>query len=193
MRYVGTDGSRPMDGTNRQKDSRQFRPCYALLSGHMVQHSAHLNLQVQTAFWEGNHIPQQDRWILKLKGTLQSVKKTLYRRLIVFATIFWRNGDFLKSINSVVDFSLHFKWDWRGRSHFSSFIYGVTSLVSEWSRLLMASSSKKDKVFPYSLPSVGPRAYPGVQAVSPQVTWSESRHRLAVGCHYFLSSLQLPP
>ena len=32
------------------------------------------------------------------------------------------------------------------------------------------------KVFPYSLPSVGPGAYPGVQAVSPQVTWSESRH-----------------
>ena len=35
---------------------------------------------------------------------------------------------------------------------------------------------KKGKVFPYSLPSVGPGADPGVQAVSPQVTWSESRH-----------------
>jgi len=35
----------------------------------------------------------------------------------------------------------------------------------------------KDKVFPYSLPSVGPGADPGVQAVSPQVTWRESRHR----------------
>ena len=45
---------------------------------------------------------------------------------------------------------------------------------------------KKGKVFPYSLPSVGPGADPGVQAVSPQVTWSESRHRPAVGCHYFL-------
>ena len=30
--------------------------------------------------------------------------------------------------------------------------------------------SKKVKVFPYSLPSVGPGADPGVQAVSPQVT-----------------------
>ena len=29
---------------------------------------------------------------------------------------------------------------------------------------------KKGKVLPYSLPSVGPRADPGVQAVSPQVT-----------------------
>ena len=29
---------------------------------------------------------------------------------------------------------------------------------------------KKSKVFPYSLPSVGPGADPGVQAVSPQVT-----------------------
>ena len=33
------------------------------------------------------------------------------------------------------------------------------------------------KSFPYSLPSVGPGADPGVQAVSPQMTWSESRHR----------------
>ena len=33
------------------------------------------------------------------------------------------------------------------------------------------------KVFPYSLPSIGPGADPGVLAVSPQVTWSESRHR----------------
>ena len=29
---------------------------------------------------------------------------------------------------------------------------------------------KEGKVFPYSLPSVGPGADPGVQAVSPQVT-----------------------
>ena len=35
----------------------------------------------------------------------------------------------------------------------------------------------KSKVFPYSLPSIGPGADPSVQAVSPQVTWSESRHR----------------
>ena len=31
-------------------------------------------------------------------------------------------------------------------------------------------SKVKGKDFPYSLPSVGPRADPGVQAVSPQVT-----------------------
>ena len=31
-------------------------------------------------------------------------------------------------------------------------------------------SVKKGKVFPYSLPSVGPGADPGVQAGSPQVT-----------------------
>jgi len=30
----------------------------------------------------------------------------------------------------------------------------------------------KGKILPYSLPSVGPGADPGVQAVSPQVTWS---------------------
>jgi len=38
-------------------------------------------------------------------------------------------------------------------------------------------NSKKGKGFPYSLPSVGPGADLGVQAVSAQVTWSESRHR----------------
>ena len=38
------------------------------------------------------------------------------------------------------------------------------------------AASKKGKVFPYSLPSVGPGADLGVQAVSPQVTRSESRH-----------------
>ena len=32
------------------------------------------------------------------------------------------------------------------------------------------ATCKKGKVFPYSLPSVGPGADPGVQAVSPQVT-----------------------
>jgi len=38
-------------------------------------------------------------------------------------------------------------------------------------------STQIKKVFPYSLPSVGPGADPAVQAVSPQVTWCESRHR----------------
>ena len=33
-----------------------------------------------------------------------------------------------------------------------------------------STSKGKGKVFPYSLPSVGPGADPGVQAVSPQVT-----------------------
>ena len=34
----------------------------------------------------------------------------------------------------------------------------------------LPSTRPKGKVFPYSLPSVGPGADPGVQAVSPQVT-----------------------
>jgi len=42
-------------------------------------------------------------------------------------------------------------------------------------RLLLGLKGK-GKVFPHSLPSVGPGADPGVQAVSPQVAWSESRH-----------------
>ena len=35
---------------------------------------------------------------------------------------------------------------------------------------LLLEVKGKGKVFPYSLPSVGPGADPGVQAVSPQVT-----------------------
>ena len=42
----------------------------------------------------------------------------------------------------------------------------MTSCMHEMSRQRL----KKGKVFPYSLPSVGPGADPGVQAVSPQVT-----------------------
>ena len=36
--------------------------------------------------------------------------------------------------------------------------------------MLLFAQYGKGKVFPYSLPSVGPGADPGVQAVSPQVT-----------------------
>ena len=39
-----------------------------------------------------------------------------------------------------------------------------------WVVLLITDLRVKGKVFPYSLPSVGPGADPGVQAVSPQVT-----------------------
>ena len=49
------------------------------------------------------------------------------------------------------------------------FPYGFTSPDDD--------QGKNGKVFPYSLPSIGPGADPGVQAVSPQVTSSESRHR----------------
>ena len=55
----------------------------------------------------------------------------------------------------------------------------LMQLAQCWFTGLAISNAKntvKGKVFPYSLPSVGPGADPGVQAVSPQVTWSESRH-----------------
>ena len=49
--------------------------------------------------------------------------------------------------------------------------------VSRCQLMYEAENKKEKKVFPYSLPSIGPGADPGVQAVSPQVTSSESRHR----------------
>ena len=52
------------------------------------------------------------------------------------------------------------------RSQNSTLLAGARAM-----RLLATSTVKgKGKVFPYSLPSVGPGADPGVQAVSPQVT-----------------------
>ena len=51
-------------------------------------------------------------------------------------------------------------------SCFSKIHIGFTFLVPAFTRVKV----KKGKVFPYSLPSVGPGADPGVQAVSPQVT-----------------------
>jgi len=46
------------------------------------------------------------------------------------------------------------------------FLAGVAGKGAQAPRIV----AKKSKVFPYSLPSVGPGADPGVQAVSPQVT-----------------------
>jgi len=43
-------------------------------------------------------------------------------------------------------------------------VHGESQIVTT------VNGSLKGKVFPYSLPSVGPGADPGVQAVSPQVT-----------------------
>jgi len=48
---------------------------------------------------------------------------------------------------------------------------------------------KKGKGFPYSLPSVGSGADPGVQAVIPQVKLVVHS---AVGCYYFSPGLRLP-
>ena len=50
--------------------------------------------------------------------------------------------------------------------------FGIWTPVGSKNRVLGGARilQVKGKVFPYSLPSVGPGADPGVQAVSPQVT-----------------------
>jgi len=53
-----------------------------------------------------------------------------------------------------------------GIIHFSR----VQLLSGSFEALFLLLGIKKGNVFPYSLPSVGPGADPGVQAVSPQVT-----------------------
>ena len=46
----------------------------------------------------------------------------------------------------------------------------VSGHTAKQFRIIIGKGKGKGKVFPYSLPSVGPGADPGVQAVSPQVT-----------------------
>jgi len=57
-------------------------------------------------------------------------------------------------------------WKWRIRVG-SSLLVGPPECPGDH---VDPAEGKKGKVFPYSLPSVGPGADPGVQAVSPQVT-----------------------
>jgi len=62
---------------------------------------------------------------------------------------------------------------WMAVSRDSNYIRNMfwTSLLLSWIWKMFES---KGKVFPYSLPSVGPGADPGGQAVSPQVTFKSS-------------------
>ena len=48
----------------------------------------------------------------------------------------------------------------------------ASTLLLMWTGLYVLPTLKQDTGFPYSLPSVGPGAHPGVQAVSPQATIS---------------------
>ena len=71
-------------------------------------------------------------------------------------------------------------WHWLSLASVKSrlvlpFWYRLTRVVPEKEPLNVCVWGK-GKVFPYSLPSVGPGADPGVHTVSPQVTWNESRH-----------------
>ena len=52
------------------------------------------------------------------------------------------------------------------------FVMIATALLTAFNTRSVTNHIKKRKVFPYSIPSVGPGADPGVQAVSPQVTVS---------------------
>ena len=56
---------------------------------------------------------------------------------------------------------------------------GLITALQQLADRIGALEVKKErsKLYPYSSPRVGPGADPGVQAVSPQVTGSESRHR----------------
>jgi len=66
------------------------------------------------------------------------------------------------------------------------YLKGVYPLCSSWTKISWSKLGKR-KVFPYSLPSVGPGADPCIQAVSPQVTWSHSP-----GCRLPLLSARPP-
>jgi len=69
-------------------------------------------------------------------------------------------------------------------------VYAVTHGSSATEHRCLRFLGKKGKGFPYAMPSVGPGADPGVQAVSLQVTVKVIHP--AVGCHYFPLGLRLP-
>ena len=54
---------------------------------------------------------------------------------------------------------------------------------------LRNNQAVKGKVLPYSLPSIGPEAVPGVQSVSPRWLFKSSP---AVCCHHFPAGLRSP-
>jgi len=67
-------------------------------------------------------------------------------------------------------------------------VLSTHTVLNNWLPAILLNL-KKGKFLSYSLPSIGPGADPGVQAVSPQVTFKSSP---AVGCHYFPPGLRLP-
>ena len=86
-----------------------------------------------------------------------------------------QNGPFI-----VFRWSNYITWCCLTRPTYMSIFSGVTRSFDAAESVLLAYQywlcTNQVKVFPYSLPNVGPGADPGVQAVSPQMTWSESRH-----------------
>ena len=73
--------------------------------------------------------------------------------------------------------------------------YRSKSVCQSWNGqlYLFHRYRQKGKVFPYSLPSVGPGADPGVMQSARR--WREVNHAIypAVGCRYFLPGLRLTP
>jgi len=64
------------------------------------------------------------------------------------------------------------EWQWHQLGHMQVYTSLQTDTMPAPHRSVFyrPDAKVKGKVFPYSLPSVGPGADPGVQAVSPQVT-----------------------
>jgi len=67
-----------------------------------------------------------------------------------------------------------------------SFCRSIFRIIRIGADFLGPEGLSKGKVLPYSLPSVGLGADPGVQAFSPQVTFRSSQR-----CHYFTPGLRL--
>ena len=132
------------------------------------------------------------RWTIQCQWPLPSTAiqwashfntSLLMARVWLAPSFAWTKSQYTRTVSTVV-----------------SYVH-ITTLLSMHLRIAYVSQiaisiSKKGKVFPYSLPSVGPGAHPGVQAVSPQVTWSHPPGRLAAitfrqACGYLSSRIIL--
>jgi len=95
----------------------------------------------------------------------------------------------LKQISIYVSSKYHtYSWSTLASLNISAIRY--TSFCLAVRSFVCVRHQHSKKVLPYSLPSIVPRADPGVQAASPQVTFKVI-HPM-VGCHYCLPGLQFP-
>ena len=93
-------------------------------------------------------------------GVILKIARCRYQLLFLFITAFCWYFVPVVELSNTRTWSMH------------TFSFEDSELSEVFTGASALNGNNKGKVFPYSLPSIGPRADPGVHAVSPQVTLS---------------------